>query len=101
MGMWNAEVMRLNSLTRIVAKNILGGRTFGAASWREAVRYMEAAVASEPDRIVHRTDLADVYDDVGETAKARAERETALRLPVADVNDSVYQEQARRSLSRR
>ena len=101
MGMWNAEVMRLNSFTRVVAKNILGGRTFGAASWREAVRYMEAAVASEPDRIVHRTDLADVYDDVGEKAKARAERETALRLPVADVNDSVYQEQARRALSRR
>ena len=101
MGMWNAEVMRLNSFTRIVAKNILGGRTFGAASWPEAVRYMEAAVASEPDRIVHRTDLADVYDNVGEKAKARAERETALRLPVADVNDSTYQEQARRALSRR
>lgn len=101
MGMWNAEVMRLGNLTRLVAKNVLGGRVFGTASWGEAVRYMEASVAVEPDRIVHRTDLADVYDDVGEKAKARAERETALRLPISDINDSVYLEEARRALSRR
>lgn len=101
MGMWNAEVMRLNSLTRLVAKNVLGGRVFGTASWREAVRYMEAAVAAEPDRIVHRIGLADVYGDTGEKSKARAERETALRLPVSDVNDGAYKEQARQGLGRR
>lgn len=99
MGMWNAEVMRLNSLTRLIAKNILGGRVFGTASWKEAVRYMEAAVASEPERIVHRVDLAEVYNDVGEKAKARAEYETALRLPVADVNDNAYKAQARSGLA--
>ena len=33
MGMWNAEVMRLNTFSRAVAKNVLGGRVFGAASW--------------------------------------------------------------------
>ncbi|MEO8576204.1 MAG: hypothetical protein ABI556_05880 [Gemmatimonadales bacterium] len=96
MGMWNAEVMRLNSFTRMIAKNILGGRVFGTASWNEAVRYMEASVAAEPDRIVHHVDLADVYDDVGEKAKARAEREAALRLPITDVNDKYYKEQARK-----
>ena len=56
---------------------------------------MEASVAAEPDRIVHHVDLAGVYDEVGEKAKARAERETALRLPVTDVNDRYYKEQAR------
>ena len=96
MGMWNAEVMRLNSFTRLIAKNILGGRVFGTASWKEAVRYMEASVAAEPDRIVHRVDLAEVYDDVGEKAKAKVEREAALRLPIGDVNDKFYKEQARR-----
>ena len=95
MGIWNAEVMRLNSFTRMIAKNILGGRVFGTASWNEAVRYMEASVAAEPDRIVHRVDLAEVYDDVGKKAKARAEREAALRLPITDVNDKHYKEQAR------
>ena len=98
MGMWNAEVMRLNSFTRLIAKRILGGRAFGTASWKEAVRYMEASVAAEPDRIVHHLDMADVYDEVGEKSKARSERETALRLPIGDVNDKMYKEQARRAL---
>ena len=100
MGMWNAEVMRLNSITRLVAKNVLGGRVFGAASWKEAVRYMEASVASEPDRIVHHLDLGSVYLDTGEKAKARAELEAVIRLPVSDVNDQEYKRQARADLNR-
>ena len=99
-GMWNAEVMRLNSVTRLIARNILGGRVFGTASWKEAVRYMEASVAAEPERIVHRVDLAGVYDDTGEKARARAELETALRLPVTDVNDESYKAEARALLAR-
>jgi hypothetical protein len=98
MGMWNAEVMRLNSVTRMVAKNLLGGRVFGTASWNEAVRYMLASVAAEPDRIVHRVDLAQIYADMGNAARARAEWETALRLKESDVNDPHYQAQARRAL---
>ena len=100
MGMWNAEVMRLNSVTRLIAKSVLGGRVFGTASWNDAVRYMESAVASEPDRIVHRVDLADIYDDVDQKAKARTEYEAALRLPVADLNDNAYKAQARAVLAR-
>ena len=48
MGMWNAEVMRLNGIARLVAKNFLGGKVFGTANWKEAVRYMEASVAAIP-----------------------------------------------------
>jgi tetratricopeptide (TPR) repeat protein len=99
MGMWNAEVMRLNSVTRMIAKNLLGGGVFGSASWKEAVRYMEAAVASEPDRIVHHLDLGEVYLNVKQTAKARAEFEAVLRLPKTDVNDGVYKEQAKAALA--
>lgn len=100
MGMWNAEVMRLNSITRAIAKNVLGGRVFGTASWGEAVRYMEAAVASEPERIVHRVDLAGILADVDQPARAREEYEMVLRLPATDVNDSHYKAQARRALGR-
>ncbi len=100
MGMWNAEVMRLNSFTRAIAKNVLGGRVFGTASWNEAVRYMEAAVASEPERVVHRVDLAEILDDVGQTARAREEYEMVLKLPATDVNDPQYKAHARRALGR-
>lgn len=99
MGMWNAEIMRLNGVTRMVARNILGGRVFGAANWRDAVRYMEQAVAAEPDRVVHYADLGEVYRDAGEPAKAKTAFQTALRLPNTDVNDVHYKAQARAGLS--
>lgn len=99
MGAWNAEVMRLNGFTRMVAKNLLGGRVFGSASWKQAVRYMEEAVAADPERIVHRVDMGEIYSDVGDEMKARAAFEAALRLPATDVNDRHYKAQARRALS--
>lgn len=94
MGMWNAEVMRLNGFTRMLAKNVLGGKVFGSASWNEARRYMEESVANEPDRIVHHVDLAGVYKDMGEKAKARAEYEAAMKLPNRDFNDRHYKAEA-------
>jgi len=94
MGMWNAEVMRLNGFTRMIAKNFLGGKIFDSASWAEARRYMEASVASEPDRIVHHVDLAGVYRDMGEKAKARAEWQAAMKLPNTDYNDRHYKGEA-------
>jgi tetratricopeptide (TPR) repeat protein len=94
MGMWNAEVMRLNGFTRMIAKNFLGGKIFDSANWAEAKRYMEASVASDPDRIVHHLDLAGVYRDTGDQAKARAEYQTVMKLPNADYNDRHYKAQA-------
>jgi tetratricopeptide (TPR) repeat protein len=94
MGMWNAEVMRLNGFTRMLAKNFLGGQIFESASWPEAKRYMEASVANEPNRIVHHLDLAGVYRDMGDKAKARAEFEAVMKLPNADYNDRHYKGEA-------
>jgi tetratricopeptide (TPR) repeat protein len=98
MGMWNAEIMRLSGFQRFAAKNLLGGRIFGEASWKEAVRYMEAAVASEPDRIVHRIDLAEVYEDVGDKAKAREQYQVIVRSEVHDAKDPTYKQQAEERL---
>jgi len=94
MGMWNAEVMRLNGFTRMLAKNFLGGQIFESASWSEAKRYMEASVANDPNRIVHHLDLAGVYRDMGDKAKARAEFEAVMKLPNADYNDRHYKGEA-------
>ena len=94
MGMWNAEVMRLNGFTRLIAKNFLGGQIFNSASWDEARRYMEASVAAEPDRIVHHIDLAGVYRDMGDKARARAEWQTVMKMPNRDYNDRYYKAEA-------
>ena len=94
MGMWNAEVMRLNGFTRMLAKNFLGGKIFDSANWSEARRYMEESVAAEPDRIVHHVDLAGVYRDTGDKAKAKAEWQVAMKLPNRDYNDRHYKAEA-------
>lgn len=98
LGVWNAEVMRLSGLERVVARNLLGGRALGAASWPEAQRYLEQAVALAPQRIVHHLELGDVYRDRSNRVAARTAYETVLRLPAADYNDERYKAQAEAAL---
>ncbi len=100
LGMWNAEIMRLSGPARFFAKNLLGGKTFGEASWDGARRYMEEAVAVEPDRITHRLDLAGVYADIGETAKAREQLEWIARATPKDYNDANYKRVAAERLAK-
>ena len=100
MGVWNAEIMRLNGLTRFVARNFLGGKTFDSASWKEAVRYMETAVAVEPWRIVHRVDLADIFLDIGDKTKAKAQLEQIGKLANVDPKDPIYKKQAESALKK-
>ena len=98
LGVWNAEVMRLSGMERFFAKNLLGGKVFNAANWNDAVRYLEQAVAAEPERITHRLDLARVYADVGNKAKAREHYEWIGRATAADYNDKWYKQEAERAL---
>ena len=98
MGVWNAEVMRLNGFSRMIAKNFLGGQIFGQASWKEAVRYLEESTAVEPNRLVHHLDLGRVYADVGDTAKAREQLELVVRGTATEFNDPRYKEEAERRL---
>jgi tetratricopeptide (TPR) repeat protein len=98
MGVWNAEVMRLNGFSRMIAKNFLGGKIFGEASWKEAQRYMEESVAAEPNRLVHHLDLAKIYADMDDTTKAREQFELVVRGPVTEYNDRHYQQDAEQRL---
>ncbi|WP_411281733.1 hypothetical protein [Gemmatimonas sp.] len=98
LGVWNAEVMRLSGFSRAVAKAFLGGQVLGSASWAEAIRYMELAVAAEPNRLVHHLDLARVYRDAGRRNEARAAYQAALRTPFQDANDDQYRKSANEEL---
>ncbi len=100
MGVWNAEVMRLSGIERFIARNLLGGGVLGTASWKEAVRYLQEAVAIEPKRIVHHLDLGKVYADLGEKSKARQQFELVLSTPPAEYNDPHYKDDAQHQLAR-
>lgn len=98
MGEWNAQVMRLNGFTRMIAKNLLGGKVFGEASWDNAQRYLEESVAIEPNRITHRLDLGTVYANRDMKDKAREQFEWIANAPTVDYNDRNYKEEAARKL---
>lgn len=98
MGVWNAEIMRLNGMVRLFAKTVLGGQILGEASWASAARYLEQSVAIDPLRAVHRLDLARVYRDMGRKPEARAAYDAAMKAPLKDANDELYQRQAAEEL---
>lgn len=93
-GVWHAEVMRLNGIARSMARTFLGGAALAEASWDEAVRALERAVALEPARIVHRLDLARIYVDVGRRGDALAQLDRIASLASAEPNDLQYRQAA-------
>jgi tetratricopeptide (TPR) repeat protein len=98
LGRWNAEIMRLSSVERFFAKSFMGGKRFSAASWDEAQKYLERAVALNPTFIYHRLDLAEVYIDRRMYAEARAQLEKIPSLPRQDTSDPMYVRDARNLL---
>ena len=99
MGVWNAEILRVNGLARAIARRFLGAKIFDAANWDDAQKYLEEAVASDSTRIVHRLDLAAVYADRNQRAKAIEQYEWIARAPVTDYNDPNYKMDATRRLT--
>lgn len=94
MGLWNAEVMRLGRVERFFARSLLGGSQLRHASWNEAARYLERAVAIEPEVIVHRLDLARIYLDVGSVDRAREQLDAIAELDPTRINDQELKREA-------
>lgn len=90
LGVWNAEVMRVNGFARAFARTFLGAQVFGLANWNDAQRYLELAAKVDPDRVVHRLDLGTVYMNRGDKARARATFESMANVPLHDLNDELY-----------
>jgi len=101
MGVWNAEVMRLNGVQRFFAKSFLGGAILGTANWKDAVSYMERAVEVDPGRLTHRLDLAKIYMDVKDTGKAREQlQHIEAATTQTDINDPLYKREAKELLAK-
>lgn len=94
MGMWNYNVMRLSGMTRFMAKTFLGGKVFDSANWGDAQRYMEESVAADPVRLIHHLDLARVYAERGDKAKAREQYDLTVKAARTEYNDRHFQAEA-------
>jgi tetratricopeptide (TPR) repeat protein len=94
LGAWNAEVKRLSGIQRFFAKALFGGGFMRAANWDDAVTHLERAVALNPQHVYHRLELAEVYADIGQYTKAREQLAVIPTLPIRDVLDAQYKEDA-------
>jgi len=94
LGAWNAEVKRLSGIQRFFAKTLFGGGFMSRANWPDAVSHLERAVAINPQHIYHRLELAEVYTDLGQYSKARAQLQVIPTLPDVDVLDAQYKKDA-------
>ena len=94
LGAWNAEVKRLSGIQRFFAKALFGGGFMSVANWDDAVKHLEQAVALSPQHIYHRLELAEVYTDIGQYSKAREQLTAIPTLPIHDVLDAQYKEDA-------
>ena len=64
------------------------------ASWDSAAIYLERSVASKPEYIFHRLELAEIYIDMERFSDAREQLELIARLSYNDVLDASHQERA-------
>ena len=94
LGAWHAEVKRLSGIQRFFAKALFGGGFMSIAAWDSAVVHLERAVTLSPRHIYHRLELAEVYTDLGRYTKAREQLTAIPALPLADVLDAQYKEDA-------
>ena len=94
LGAWNAEVKRLSGIQRFFAKTLFGGGFMSKANWPDAVSHLERAVAINPQHIYHRLELAEVFVDLGQYSKAREQLQVVATLPVYDVLDPQYKQDA-------
>src|SRR5437762_13603254 len=88
------SVKRLSGFTRFFAKMLFGAGFMSRANWDDAVKNLERAVALNPRHIYHRLELAEVYGDIGQYAKAREQYDTIATLPIGDAMDDYYQRDA-------
>lgn len=94
LGLWHAEAMRTSGFNRFLARNLLGGKILGEASWARATEHLETAVQLDPDRIYHRLDLARIEVDRKQFAAAREQLAAIERLPNRVARDSIYRLEA-------
>jgi len=99
LGMWNAEVKRLSGITRFFAKTLFGAGFMDRATWDSAVVNLERAVVLNPRHVYHRLELAGVYLDLAQPAKAIDQLQAIGGLPVGDPMDPYYQRLAAAALA--
>lgn len=93
MGGWNREAATLPGILKMFAKIIYGG--LPPSSKEDAVKYLEKAVAINPNSIEHHLALGKCYMAVNKWDLVKKEWAECLKLVPLDAYDKDFQEEAK------
>jgi hypothetical protein len=94
LGRLHAGVLRMNSVTRWLATNLLGGGELKKATWAEAERNLAFAEREVPEVADHHLQLANLYRDTQRPELASAEVDHVLAMPIRSAMDQAAHDEA-------
>ncbi len=98
-GRIHAAVMRLNPITRFLARTLIGGDVLGRASWESAEHHLRTAAELAPGDAVNHLELGMAYRDMGRHAEAVEAFSRAATTPPWRAADQRHIEQAMNMLA--
>ena len=96
LGRWNQELAQIGGVTRAVAMIVYGA--LPSASYDEAVKCFEKAIALNPNRLLHYVELGRTYALMGRKEDAKKFIEKGLAMPNHDRDDPETKERGRKTL---
>jgi tetratricopeptide (TPR) repeat protein len=96
LGCWHGGVANVSGMLKLMAKLVYGGMP--PASNEDAVKCFKKAIELAPQRIMHHSELARVYQNMGKNDLAAKEWKVVLSLPPADHEDEKDHAEAREAL---
>ena len=92
LGRWNREVARKPKIFR-------GPLGLGEANKKDAIAFMQKAIAINPNLIHHHLEMGITYKDYDMEAEARREFEKCQSLPSNGPIENIYREEAKKYLA--
>jgi tetratricopeptide (TPR) repeat protein len=96
LGRWNQELAQIGGMTRAVAMIVYGA--LPSASYDEAVKCFQKAIALNPNRLLHYVELGRAYAVMGRKEEARKFIEKGLAMANRDRDDPETKERGRKTL---
>jgi tetratricopeptide (TPR) repeat protein len=96
LGRWNQELAQIGGVTRAIAMMVYGA--LPSASYDEAVKDFQKAIALNPNRLIHYVELGRTYALMGRKEEAKKFIEKGLAMSNRDRDDPETKERGRKTL---
>ncbi len=96
LGRWNQELAQIGGVTRAIAMVVYGA--LPSASYDEAVKCFQKAMALNPNRLIHSVELGRTYALMGRKEEAKKFIEQGLAMKNRDKDDPETKERGRKTL---